>query len=305
MNETIWYRSSQEPVHGFEALLIMYDTLLLAINEDGRKEYVPILQEVFEYITLVGNTLTTNVLHLDNRTNDKAFMYMYFSTNWSRLPDIYNETSGNDKTAWVTCGHTIEIAFLISRAVERGFNKTWLETVQKLYNWFISSAAFNRKNGTIWNYHSDEYGNPLDSGYSEWWQYTEAARAFIHLYQVRNYTDALNYFNLTLQNILTYWWDPKYFGVYSSLNPSTMLPYNSDSYGKGGNWHVGYHETMFYSECIRLCQISNNSTDDSKNSWFLPVIIGVPVVGVLLTCLLFYFLCKKTKQTDSNYRAIL
>jgi len=273
-------------IGAFEAMCALYDTLDYIEKVEGNLNYIQTKFEVMKSITLTGNGLVNTVIKYSNTTPEWAYIYPNYNNDWSRLNTTYNASNPNAGGDYVYVGHLLQVAFFLSRAVERGFNKTWLVTVSDLKNFYLNSSAFCHLNGSINYAHLNEQGQPLDFGETSWWLYAEAARFFLHDYVIHNCVECLNYFNLVSNVIDKYWIDPKYGGWYPTIDVWTYQPLDTR---KGENWHVGYHEMGFYSEILRLStfQGKKKEEDSFESPWILHPALFVVLIFVLLMSLLY------------------
>ena len=150
-----------------------------------------------------------------------------------------------------TPGHCIELAYLLSRAVERGFDPSWLTTAAKLQR-FTEAYAINPETGGMLYETLDYDGKPLvgnpDNAYYIWWAQAEVARAMLHFSVVRN-QDRAQAFKRTEKLILEHFIDPEFGGWFQQVRADN-LAFSDPT--KGNVWTMNYHETMFYAEVLRL-----------------------------------------------------
>ena len=237
------FRNCECITHMFEALLVLHD-----VAADGERAPID------EKIVKLGEFITHKAIPSSN-TNRRYFAY-FFDNNWlpSQVPlSLNNMYSGS---GWVSIGHTFEMAFLLSRAVERGFDPNWLETAEGLMR-FAIDFGFDAKGGGakfLVDYAGKPYPRGIDptAGTYEWWPQCEAARALLHFAVARGHDDFLPLFKAQESFIQANFIDQNYGGWFGRIVSDHSGGYRPQSTEKSNIWQDGYHETMFYAEVLRL-----------------------------------------------------
>ncbi|MBN1429160.1 MAG: AGE family epimerase/isomerase [Anaerolineae bacterium] len=228
--------------HYFEALLALYD-----VTEGADREHIANLIET------AADFLIHRLVREQAGYPDRLYVAYNYDTQWnpSQLP--YSRDAQWSGAMHSTPGHCVELAYLISRAVERGFDPAWLDTAYKLMN-FSTANAFDATTGGMLYETLDYEGKPLvdnpDNDKYIWWAQSESDRAFLHFAVVRqvDYVKQFKAIEALIHGPLT---DPVYGGWYDSLEVGTLKPQGFD---KGNVWKVNYHYTMFFVEALRLAE---------------------------------------------------
>jgi mannose/cellobiose epimerase-like protein (N-acyl-D-glucosamine 2-epimerase family) len=147
----------------------------------------------------------------------------------------------------------VELAYLLSRAVERGFAPDWLLTADKMLNFAVAYSLHPEYGGML--YDTTDYeglplsGNPDNSQFT-WWAQGETARALLHFAVVRGRDDFAERFITIQAHINDHLTDHEYGGWYHALDAANDLrPIGVE---KGDVWKVNYHFSMYYAEVLRL-----------------------------------------------------
>jgi mannose/cellobiose epimerase-like protein (N-acyl-D-glucosamine 2-epimerase family) len=147
----------------------------------------------------------------------------------------------------------MELAYLLSRAVERGFNAKWLDVGYKLITFCLKYAIDPHTGGMLYEI-TDYHGKPLqgnpDNSLYIYWPQAETARALLDYTVVRGanfaaqFKKAETFFNLSMT-------DQQYGGLWHSVDATTLQAGGGDL-TKGDIWKTSYHENMFFTEILRL-----------------------------------------------------
>ncbi len=227
--------------HYFEPLLVLYDAT------EGEQQ-----AEIGGMIDVAGQFLTQQLYHDQDGFTDRGYVAYNYDEAWqpSQLP--YTRETQWSGARQASTGHNIELAYLISRAVERGFNPDWLTVADKLIKFCLEYAIDPEYGGMRYEV-TDYDGQPLagnpDNNLFIWWAQAETARALLHFTVVRNadYQDQFKAVEALFNRDLT---DQDYGGLYHSLDAEhDLAPVNPN---KGDIWKTNYHYTMFFAEVLRL-----------------------------------------------------
>jgi mannose/cellobiose epimerase-like protein (N-acyl-D-glucosamine 2-epimerase family) len=151
-------------------------------------------------------------------------------------PELAREPGGE-----VRLGHSIEMAFLLSRAVDAGLPPVYLEPANAAVD-FVARIAARDARGII--PHTVDYaGNVRDAEYY-WWCQTELLRGLAHFSMQRGRDDLRAQFEKTLRTVRTLYVDPEDGSWYGK-------PLAKDQ-NRGHDWKVGYHVGMMVTEIMRL-----------------------------------------------------
>lgn len=245
--------------HYFEPLLILYD------NTEGEQQ-----AEIAALIDVAGQFLTQQLYHDQEGYSDRGYVAYNYDQAWRPSQMPYTREAQWTGAAQASTGHNIELAFLISRAVERGFNPGWLTVADKLIKFCLEYAIDAEYGGMLYEV-TDYEGKPLkdnpDNSLFIWWAQAETARALLHFTVVRNanYQTRFKAVETLFNQDLT---DQDYGGLYHSLDAEhDLAPVNPN---KGDVWKTNYHYTMFFAEVLRLADTYPDRVAELNANWPLP-----------------------------------
>lgn len=224
--------------HLFEGFIALYD-----ITQEADIPY-EIKEDIRARVKEIGDFLLKRCFREVEGHSAQGYFGWYYDENWN----IYPEEN------WSSSGHAFEMAYLLSRAVEKGFNPEWLHYANKLLEFGLKSLDLDISSamyGAVITDKQDFKGQPIiaDHYLIHWWQQAEAARCLIHFIIVRGRVDLIPKYKATYQFITQFFVDSIHGGWHVSLDPSTLLPIEAN---KGSVWTGGYHEVMLYTEMLRL-----------------------------------------------------
>jgi mannose/cellobiose epimerase-like protein (N-acyl-D-glucosamine 2-epimerase family) len=204
-------RGLNTSMHTFEALLVLYKAT--------RSK-------------LVGNDLKLLGEHLVSRFFDPqtGLFVESLTTEMTRKPD-----------GEVRLGHSIETAFLLSRAVDAGLPDSWLKPANASVS-AVARIAARDSRGLI--PHAVDYAGNVREGEHPWWSQTELLRGLAHFVMHRGRSDLRAQFERSLKSVRADYIDPVTGGWYAEPGASQQA--------KGHEWKVGYHVTMMLTELMRL-----------------------------------------------------
>ncbi len=239
-SRTIGFNGIDPFTHYFEALLSLFD-----VTEGNERLWIT------DRLDEAGSFLIDQLCIDMEGYDDRAYLAYNYNENWLPSRKMYQRQTQWNDAAHATPGHGIEFAFLLSRAVERGFNPDWLDSAKKLLK-FCEVYAINEKTGGML-YEITDYsgkalaGNP-DNNYYLYWPSLESARAFLHWTLVRgaDYGQAFKKLESLIHEKFT---DQSYGGLWSRLRSRDLEP---DVMYKGDVWKTNYHYAMFMAEALRL-----------------------------------------------------
>lgn len=239
--EIIGVKNVDTFTHLFETLLALYD-----VTEGDQRG------DIADMIALHGDFLTEHLYHDQDGFTDRGYVAYNYDEAWQPAQQPYTRDTQWSGAMHATTGHNIELAFLLSRAVERGFNPDWLDVAEKMIRFDLEYAMHPVYGGMIYET-TDHEGQPLpgnpDNPLFIWWAQAETARALLHFSVVRG-DDYVIPFRLTehlFNDTLT---DPEYAGLYYSLDSTRDLAPVGN--GKGDIWKTNYHYSMYFAEVLRL-----------------------------------------------------
>ncbi len=165
------------------------------------------------------------------------------------LPEMYTSKWAPRKIGrggYVDVGHQFEWAFLLARAVEKGFPRWYLDIGNRLLD-FGMRAGYDRRRGGI-RANCDYEGKP--HGGKGWWQQTEHLRALARYAGGLGREELWEPFDKSLQFAKAELIDHEYGGWYGGACP----PEKRSERGarKGNVWKVDYHTVGMYAEALRL-----------------------------------------------------
>jgi mannobiose 2-epimerase len=229
--------------HFFEALLALHD-----VTEGEAQDHVR------DLITRCGDFLVSTLYVDQDGFSDRGYVAYNYDAQWRPSQEAYTRATQWSGARQASTGHSIELAYLLSRAVERGFSPDWLDTANKLMR-FVVEYALDPATGGMRYEITDYDGQPLpgnpDNDLYVWWAQAETARALLHLLIVRGRDDYASRFQdaeYLFNALLT---DQEFGGLYQNLN-TRLEPAGLD---KGNVWKVNYHYSMFFSEVLRLAAV--------------------------------------------------
>jgi mannose/cellobiose epimerase-like protein (N-acyl-D-glucosamine 2-epimerase family) len=212
-------RNCQNPMmHLFESLLALYDAT-------GSKA---VLQEAIAYA-------------------DTLFIKLYDERE-GRLPEYYDQDWKPvtfETKSYLEIGHQFEWAYLLSRAVERGFPKKYLAIGERLLNYGVK-VGYDEQLGGIFS-RCDQEGNIIRKS-KGWWEQCEALRAMMHYAVLHGRKDLWPAFDKSLEYAKAHLIDPEYGGWYQIYDPAAA----TERTGKGSVWQTGYHVSGLYVEALQL-----------------------------------------------------
>lgn len=240
-SEVVGQNNIEAFTHFFEALLVLHDVT------SGTQQ-----AEIDELIVLHGDFLAQHLYHDQAGYTDRGYVAYNYDREWQPQQIPYSR----DRQWWdarhASAGHNIELAYLLSRAVERGFDETWLIVAEKLIR-FCQEHAFDPTSGGMIYDITDYDGQPLpdnpDNDVFIWWPQAETARTFLHFTVVRG-TDDAQAFKQVEALINDHLTDAEYGGWYHGLSRN-LEPVGLE---KGDIWKVAYHYSMFFAEVLRLAE---------------------------------------------------
>ena len=198
-------------------------------------------------VTNIGNFITTRMYRDAPGSTTTGYLPWNYDPAWNPDPD--------PALRYSTPGHNFEVAFLLSRAMERGFNPAWLGVASKLVAYTLrygfDNAPASPTYGAVPHGKLAFDGTRFEPAPPElvWWQQAEAARALLHFAAVRGRNDLWDEYDAASAFIGSRFVDPVYGGWFTHLDPFTLAPTTAD---KGTVWTGGYHETMLDAERLRV-----------------------------------------------------
>ncbi len=228
--------------HYFEALLSLHDVT------DGEQRAA-----IDDEIVRCGDFLVNFLYHNQAGFTDRGYVAYNYDANWQPAQEPYTRETQWTVARQATTGHNIELAYLLSRAVERGFDPDWLRTADKLLKFCIEYALDAETGGMLYEI-TDYDGQPLvgnpDNPLYIWWAQAETARALLHFLVVRGVDDYAERFKAVETLFHADLTDQEYGGLYQAIDSTNGLqPVGLD---KGNVWKVNYHYSMFFAEVLRL-----------------------------------------------------
>lgn len=216
-------QNTQNPMmHLFEALLDLYDTTQSA--------------EILKDAEGLANQIFTRL----------------YEEHEGRLPEMYDadwRPAAAKMRGHIDLGHQFEWSFLLSHGVEKGLPARYLGIAERLLDYGMK-VGYDSREGGIFS-RSDYEGNVIP-GPKSWWEQCESLRAMMHWAELRGRSDLWPAFDKSFALVRSHFIDPQYGGWYSTYDPANRAR-RSD---KGNIWQVGYHVCGFYSEALRLLQLS-------------------------------------------------
>jgi mannose/cellobiose epimerase-like protein (N-acyl-D-glucosamine 2-epimerase family) len=166
-----------------------------------------------------------------------------------RLPEQF-EDDWRPAPDWpegrIDLGHQFEWAFLLSRAVEKGFAPKYLDIASRLLEYGMK-YAYDAAEGGIFS--RGRYDGVTERAAKGWWQQAEHLRTLAHFIGLRGRSDLLAAYQQSWQFAKRHFIDGRYggwFAGYTSGRDRTEA-----EMAKGNTWKAGYHETGMFMETLR------------------------------------------------------
>ena len=137
--------------------------------------------------------------------------------------------------------HSIQMSFLLSRAVDAGLPETYLEPASASAAYVARIAA---RDGRGLLPHTVDYAGTVRDGAQHWWCQTELLRGLAHFGIRRASGELRAQFERSLRSVRDLFVDPRNGGWYPMPNATER--------DKGHEWKVGYHVAMMVTEVMRL-----------------------------------------------------
>lgn len=233
--------NSNDCLHYFEALLALFDVTA-----------GPTRERVAARIREAGAFQIERLIQPEDGHPERAYLPAAFTADWQPSSIPYTARTHHE-AAYATPGHAIELAYFLSRAVERGFDPAWLAASDRLLA-FCLAHAIDPQTGGMRRYITDEAGRPLPADperrYYLWWPQGETMRALLHFAIVRGRDDLIEPFQRIQRLVNDRLTDHEYGGWVRWLDAEAGLaPVGFD---KGDYSRINYHFTMLYVEVLRL-----------------------------------------------------
>ena len=242
-SEVVGFNNVDVFTHWFETLLILHD-----VTEGEMQDHIA------EQIVVYGDFLTEFLYHDQAGFEDRGYVAYNYDENWQPQQIPYERPRQWADAMHATAGHNIELAYLLSRAIERGFGPEWLVVAEKMIR-FCQEYALDPETGGMLYDITDYEGQPLEGNPDNplylWWPQGETARTFLHYSVVRDvdYVDEFTMVEAFIHNDLT---DLEFGAWFRTLDSENDLA-PVDLF-KGNIWKVNYHYSMFFAEVLRLAQ---------------------------------------------------
>ena len=215
---------SQNPImHLFEALMTL-DTL----DDSGR-----VRQDVEYVADFVLNRL---------RRKSDGILPELFDADWQELSD---EDGGR-----IDVGHAFEWAYLLSRAVESGWSRDYLNAAERFLEYGITLGFDETDGGIISPVKPDGTYTVPRKG---WWEQCEAIRALLHFSIVRDNVKTLGLLKKAVAFARKHFVDEEHGGWFTSPPVATG---ENPRFDKGSEWKVDYHVVGMCVEAVRLVGIA-------------------------------------------------
>jgi mannose/cellobiose epimerase-like protein (N-acyl-D-glucosamine 2-epimerase family) len=219
--QRIGARNVDYMTHGLEALLTL---------DEATPASHPRKASLATQITHIGNFITTRMYRDADGSTPMGYLPWYYDAQWN--------PSADPSQQWMTPGHNFEMAYLLSRAVERGFNPAWLDVANKLIAFTLVHGFDNVPTSPTYGavpheklaFNGARFNPTADN--LVWWQTCEAARTLLHFAVVRGRTDLWDEYHAASAFIRNRFVDPAYGGWFTHLDPVTQAPWRSRA-GRG------------------------------------------------------------------------
>lgn len=171
---------------------------------------------------------------------------------WGFVPQDFDNTWTPTSTA-VKSGTNMEIAYMLSRAVELGIvqgsqAQQWLTTSRQIVD-FIIAANYDAAHGGFYGTCDfDGLHAADDATKTSAWTQIESLRTLAYFAALRGDDELWPKFDASLALMQE--------GFFDNVNGGVNWDgYNRPGTGRGSWWGGGYHETMLYDEMLRLSSV--------------------------------------------------
>lgn len=253
-SEVEGYNNIDTFTHYFEALLAVHD-----VTQGEQQAHVD------DLIRQAGEALSKHLYRPEKGFTDRGYVAYNYTRDWTPSLEPYSRGTQWTTARQASTGHNIELAYLLSRAVERGFDPSWMNTSDQLRK-FVEVHAMDPRTGGMLYEVTDDDGSPLpgnpDNSQYVWWANSEAARAFLNLWVVQDRL-TLDLFSKQQDFIKQHFVDSLHGGWFQNVDADTLQVFNTQ---KGNIWTVNYHETMLATEVLRLAKLHPEKLQVSQRS---------------------------------------
>ena len=238
-------RSLDPVLHYFEALLAFWDALPQGMWLRGI---------VGKEVGTMGNFMVDRCAIVE--PNDPTSMTLVFNykADWTSSGIPYTRDNQWSSGEWAAVGHNPEMAWLLSRAEQRGLmpkGADWIGAGDRFIR-FTEKYAMDR-DGLLRYDETALDGKPLpnnpDNELYEWWPNSEAARTYIHFALTRGRTQMGMKWKPLRDLLNGPMVDPKYGGWFRFV---TVKGRQREDSPKWDRWKVAYHFAMLQAEVLRL-----------------------------------------------------
>lgn len=208
------------------------------------------MMHLFEALLALHDATGSKEVYKDAQDHGDSMFTKLFQEGGGYLPEVYDDdwvplpVSTNGR---IDIGHQFEWAFLLSRAVEKGFHPKYLTIGERLLAYGMK-VGYDRENGGIFS--TSDYDGNSDKGPKSWWQQNELLRAIIHYAALRDHPGLWEPFDQSLAFVKQNFIDTQYGGWYASYDP--VKTREGRALYKGRPEQVGYHVCGMYAEALRL-----------------------------------------------------
>jgi mannose/cellobiose epimerase-like protein (N-acyl-D-glucosamine 2-epimerase family) len=210
------------------------------------------MMHLFEALLALHDATGSREVRNDAKALADAIFTRLYQEQGGYLPEFYDSEWKPliaEKRGHIDLGHQFEWAFLLSRAVEKGFPKQYLKTGRRLLD-FGMKHAWDPEAGGI--YSRSSYDSVVVREPKMWWQQAEHLRAVSHYAALRGRSDLWPAFDKSLDFVKRNFMDSEYGGWYFDYDPAR--PREEKRTHKGLPTQIGYHVVGFYAEGLRLSE---------------------------------------------------
>ena len=208
------------------------------------------MMHLFEALLALHDATGSQTVFEDALALAEAIFGKLFQEKRGYLPELYDadwKPLAPEQRGYLELGHQFEWAFLLSRAVEKGFPRQYLSKSERLLDYGLR-AAYDPEEGGIFS--RGDYEGAALRGPKGWWEQAEFLRALMHYAALRGREDLWGPFKKTLEFVKRNFIDAEYGGWFGSYDPKA--PSEGRALYKGSPWMVGYHVTGMYWEALRV-----------------------------------------------------
>lgn len=200
-----------------------------------------VAMHVFEALLVLAKASNSRLVRGDLESLGDYIVARFYEPRQGCFVEELTPQRARSADSEVRLGHSIEVAFLLSRAVDAGLPWRYLQPGIASAD-FVARIARRDDDGMI--PHTVDLTGRVRDGEYHWWCQTELLRGLAHFGIHRGRDDLREQFESALRSVRRLFVDPNDGSWYSG-------PRARDA-NRGHEWKVGYHVAMMVTEVMRL-----------------------------------------------------